>query len=418
MKRRILLLSALSMLVMTVNVTAGDWSTWRGPNGNGIIENVEWNPKAIENPKIVWETQLGLGYSAVAVKDNRLYTMGNVGTVTGNANTGTDIIYCFDAQTGKEIWRYTYRCHTSERWPGPTATPVLDGDRLYTICDDTGDIYCLNADNGNIIWKRNVVEEFGTVPPYDGVGYSGSPVIEGNMIILNLNTAGIALNKMSGETIWASGSGRCSFSTPVMFNDGPQRKIALFGARKFFVLDITTGKIEGSFPWETNCNENTADPIVFNGKVFISSAYGQGCALLRLTDTNPQLVWKNMEMSNQFNSDVFLDGYVYGIDGERPRCSLKCMDFETGKVMWSEKMPFGQIVSVNGKLVVLDEEGRLHIAEASPESYQEIASGLVQRVASRGSGRTRKYWWTNPVLVDGYLYARSDKGDLVCLDMR
>jgi outer membrane protein assembly factor BamB len=410
------LICGLLLVLSTFSVytaVAGDWGKWRGPNGDGVVDDHEWNPLALAgSPKIVWKTQLGLGYSAVAVQENRLYTMGNVAKGT----SGKDIVYCLNAINGEEIWRYVYSCKTSERWPGPTATPVLDDNRLYTLSDDTGDFHCLNADNGKILWKRNVVSEFGTVPPYDGVGYSGSAYVEGNLILLNLNTAGVALDKKTGRTVWASAPGRCSFSTPVVFNRGSQRKMALFGAEKFFILNIQTGKVEGLYDWKTNCNENTSDPIIVGDKVFISSAYGMGCALLQMTESNPELIWKNREMSNQFTSSVYLDGYVYGFDGERPRCSLKSIAFETGKVMWSEKMPFGSLIAADNKLIILDEDGFLHVAQASPAAYKEIAKGQIPFI--QGSGKNRKFWWTNPVLANGYLYVRSDKGDLICLDVR
>jgi len=412
-----MLIPLFILMMISITVTAGDWTKWRGPNGNGIIHNVNWNPQALAgNPKILWQTQLGQGYSSVAVKGNRLYAIGNKDL---GPTAGEDIVYCFDAKTGKEIWRFTYPCKTSRQWPGSSATPVLDGNRLYTLCDDTGDLHCLNAQNGHVIWKRNVVVDFGTIPPYDGVGYSGSAMIEGNLALFNLNTSGIALNKLTGEIVWASPSGRCSFSTPVIFNKESQRKMALFGAKKFFVVDISTGKVEGSYDWDTNANENTADPIVDNDKVFISSAYGKGCALLQLTDGDPKLIWQNMELSNQFTSDIYIDGHIYGIDGERPRCTLKCVEYATGKVKWSHKMPFSYLIAANGQLIVLDEDGVLHIADATPDGYNEIVSASVQYTpgGQKSRGRNRKYWWTNPVLANGYLYARSDKGDLICLDV-
>ena len=162
-------------------IYANDWPRWRGPNGNGIVNNTDWDPLALAgNPKIVWETNLGLGYSSVAVKNERLFAMGNKEIISGTDTVGVDIIYCFHAKTGKEIWRFSYPCRTDNTWPGPTASPVLDGDLLYTLSDDTGDLFCLNAENGQIRWKINVVTEFGAEPPYDGVGYAGSPYIEGD----------------------------------------------------------------------------------------------------------------------------------------------------------------------------------------------------------------------------------------------
>ena len=129
------------------------------------------------------------------------------------------------------------------------------------------------------------------------------------------------------------------------------------------------------------------DPIIVGDKVFISSAYGMGCALLKMSKNKLDLVWKNMEMSNQFTCSVYLDGYVYGYDGERPRCSLKCIEYETGKEMWSQRMPFGSLIVANGKLIVQDEDGVVHIAEATPDGYQEISSSHVQNVPANQRGR-------------------------------
>ena len=421
--RKTIVLAVCILPWIGLNAAQGtDWTKWRGPNGNGIVNDAKWDPQAISgSPKIVWDANLGLGYSAVAVKGDRLYAMGNVEKNSNGITTGTDIIYCFHARTGEELWRYTYPCRTDDVWPGPSASPVVDEDRLYTICDDTGDLFCLNALTGKVIWKRNVVKEFGTVPPYDGVGYAGSACVEGDLVLYNLNTAGIALNKYTGKTVWASQSGRCSFSTPVVFDHQSKRKVALFGAKSLFILDVSTGKVLSSYPWKTNCNENTADPIIDGNRIFISSAYGMGCALFNMNGHHLDLVWKHNDLNNQFTSNIYINGYVYGINEERShRNAFKCIELNTGKVMWSQNMEFGSLIAADNKLLFLDEKGMLFIVEATHKGYNEIASGKVFiNAPSRGKGRNRNrsYWWTNPVLVNGYLYVRSDKGYLVCLDM-
>ncbi|MCK5146295.1 PQQ-binding-like beta-propeller repeat protein [bacterium] len=413
----------ICLILLQGTAMASDWTRWRGPNGNGIVYDANWNPKAIAgSPRIAWETKLGLGYSAVAVKGSRLYAIGNQEIINGNDTSGTDIIYCLDSKDGHELWRFTYPCRTDDVWPGPTASPVIDGDRLYTISDDTGDLYCLNALNGHLLWHRNVVEDFGTIPPYDGVGYSGSPLIEGDLLLLNLNKSGIAFNKMNGNTVWASEPARCSFSTPVIFELNGKRKMANFAGKKLYIQEIATGIIESSYGWETSCNENTADPIIDGDQIFIASAYGKGCILLNMKDNALEKVWQNMELRNQFTCNVYLDGYIYGIDDARSRRNhLKCIEYKTGKLMWSQPMEFGSLIIADKKLIVLDEKGSLFVAEASPDSYKEIAKGkILLKSPAKGKGRNSKhtYWWTNPVLVDGYLYVRSDKGDLLCLDVR
>ena len=418
MKRMMRIGMGLS-LVLAGLAPAQDWPTWRGPNRNGIVEQAQWNPQSlVGEPKVLWEKAIGLGYSAVAVQGDRVYAVGN----NGQTESGKDVVYCLDAGSGHEIWTYAYTCVTDNLWPGPSATPVVDDDKLYTICDDTGELFCLNVSKGRLLWKVDMVETYGCTPPYDGVGYSGSPVIEGDLIVLNMNSAGIALNKKTGQKVWASAPGRCSFSTPVIFTQGAKKKVALFGADYLFILDLATGRIDGKHPWKTNCNENSADPIVFQDKVFVSSCYGVGGGLMRLGNGDPIPVWKSMALSNLFGSSIYRDGYLYGIDGERRRNALKCVEAETGEVRWSEKVDFGSFIAVNGQLVFLSETGELRVVEAVPEKYIERARSRVRRTLPQnlqGRGRMRDvFWWTTPVLAHGRLYLRSDKGHLLCLDVR
>jgi len=417
-----LLFIILTILLINSVLFPGDWTKWRGEKGLGIIDDKNWNPEIFnEDPKITWETNVGLGYSAVAVKGNKLYTMGNNVIINNGDSSEVDVIFCLDANTGKEIWRYAYPVVTDNSWPGPSSTPVIDDNRLYTIGDDTGDLYCFNTENGAVIWHINVVEKFQTIPPYDGVGYSGSPIIEGDMLIMNLNKSGITLNKFTGETIWESPSGRCSFSTPVIFKKDGIKKIALFGGEEFFVLNLKTGEVEGSIKWATNCNENSADPLICpDDKVFISSCYGMGGAMLQLTDHNPEIIWKSDILKSLFSSNVFIDGYIYGIDDTRKKNSFKCIEYKTGKEMWKKRIDFGSFIVANNKIILLTEDSDIYVFEVNPNEYKEISKNKIYKTPKPRVHRKndrQAFWWTSPVLVNGRLYIRSDKGHLTCLQM-
>ena len=81
--------------------TAYDWPRWRGPNGDGISMETDWNPEALAGgPKILWKADIGSGYSNVAIEDNRLYTMGR--------KEGKNQVLCLNAKTGRKIWRYSF----------------------------------------------------------------------------------------------------------------------------------------------------------------------------------------------------------------------------------------------------------------------------------------------------------------------
>ena len=178
--RHVLIVGAITLILASCaksTVSQGfDWPQWRGPTGNGVSTETEWNPKALENgPNVVRRTNIGSGYSNVAVKGNRLYAIGNIGE--GNA------IFCFNAETGKKYWHSPFKSNGAS----PQSTPTIDGDFLYALSAD-GFLLCLKTKNGKIQWQRNIVEEFQVRAPF--YGFAGSPVIEGDLIILTSNTFG------------------------------------------------------------------------------------------------------------------------------------------------------------------------------------------------------------------------------------
>jgi len=188
-----LILTALFFLLILGNCGIGKkvdeagWPRWRGPDGNGISTETNWDPEALAGgAKILWKADVGVGYSSVAIKDNRLYTMGLKG------------VHCLNAETGKEIWQHSYE---SIGEVGPQSTPTIDGKFVYALSKE-GILLCLKAKNGKLQWKKDLVSEYDVVKPF--YEFAGSPVIEGDLIILTANTSGLALNKNTGQKVWDS----------------------------------------------------------------------------------------------------------------------------------------------------------------------------------------------------------------------
>jgi outer membrane protein assembly factor BamB len=377
----------------------GDWPRWRGPRSDGISTETDWDPAALsKGPRILWRTNVGLGYSAVAIAADRLYTMGNV--------KGQDTVSCLNARTGREIWSYSYPAR-SMQYPGPRATPTIDGDSVYTLSSD-GQLICLSADAGLLRWRRNIAADFDAQAP--NWGFAGSPVVEGDLLILNAGVSGLALDKESGKTVWRSGAGTAGYATPVLYTRNRTRYAAIFGRRAIYGVEAQTGRVAWSYPWVTSNDVNAADPLVFGDRVFISSNYGAGSALLDISGRQPKLLWKNGRMNSHFSSFVLIDGFIYGNDGFAGRSSgtFRCLDAESGREMWAEGLGFGSLTAADGKLILLTERGDLHIAEATSSRYQEIA---------RAGSVLSSSCWTPPVLCDGRIYLRNHRGELVCLDM-
>lgn len=375
----------------------GDWTHWRGPNHNGITAESDWNPQALNGePRIKWKTDVGTGYSSVSVKGDRLFTMGNM--------DGRDSVICLDVNTGKEKWRHTYPCKRGS-YAGPRATPVLDGGLVYTISREA-QVFCLGETDGKVKWSRELKKEMRVGIPRWGI--AGSARIKDKIAFFNAGKAGVALNKATGETVWSNAPGTGGYSTPVLFTAGGKPAIALFGEKHALAVDAATGRKLWQHPWETRYDVNAADTVVSGNKVFISSGYGRGCALLDTTTGGPRVAWEHKQMRNHFSTSILHEGHLYGIDGNAGKGTLRCLDFGTGKERWSKDLGFGSLILAGTKLVVLNEKGMLFIAEATPSGYKEFSSGQVLK---------KKVCWTPPALCRGMIFCRNSPGTVVCVNV-
>jgi len=387
-----------AVLVWTVpfRVSALDWYRWRGPDANGISKETGWSIAwPIEGPKQLWKANVGTGFSSVSVSKGRVYTVGN--------KEKQDTVYCFDANTGAVLWKHPYAAPLDSKYyeGGPSATPTVDGDRVYTL-SKRGQVFCFDASTGKVAWSKDLAKELGVKTPT--WGFAGSPLVEGNLVIVNLGGAGTALDKATAKVMWTSGKEEAGYSTPVPFNSGGERCAALFLAESVAAVRIKDGREIWRQTWKTSHDVNAADPITDDNNVFISSGYNRGAALLKINAGRPTVAWENKNMRNHFNSCVLLDGQLYGFD----ESELKCVEFQTGKAKWTERsLGKGSLMAADGKLIVLGEKGELVVVEATAVSFKPLSRAQV----------LGGLCWSPPVLSNGRIYCRNAKGDLVCLDV-
>jgi outer membrane protein assembly factor BamB len=260
-----------------------------------------------------------------------------------------------------------------------------------------------------VIWKKNLAAEIGAAVPT--WGFASSPFVAGNLLLLNVGTAGTAVDKTTGKTIWTSGTGAAGYSTPVPATFDGQAAVVLMAKDAVVGLDFTNGRALWRFPWKAAFDINVADTVVAGQKVFVSSSYKNDCALLQVKEGAVEVLWQNKELANQINSSVLIGGFLYGVDGPAgpmPNAAMKCVDFQTGAVKWTDKeLGGGSFMVAAGKFIALSDKGELMTAEVSPEGFKPISR--VQVLGGR--------CWTVPVLANGRIYCRSAKGDLVCLDV-
>ena len=388
-----------------------EWPRWRGPNGDGISMETDWDPEALAGgPKILWKTNVGMGFSNIAIKGKYIYTMGH------NNREKEDSVYCLNVDSGEEIWRYSYTSKMGSS--GAQTTPTIDGKFLYTLSVD-GQIFCFKSKNGKVRWKKDLVNDLKSLE--SEYGFATSPVVEGDLVILNAKTSGIALNKKTGDKIWEGEVNTDTiaryFATPVIYDHDEQRYVLLFSDSGLFSMDIETGGLLWFYEWTQIGAPNVADPVVFDNKVFLSHSEANAqCVLLDIKGNVPSLLWQNENMRNHVSTSIFIDGYLYGVDGNYfsniKDCSIRCIDSENGGVMWEKEMRGASLIAADGKLIILEDDGTLHIAEATPSAYQEISSCDVLE----GEKKIRRFW-TPPVLYKGKIYCRNLAGDLVCIDV-
>jgi outer membrane protein assembly factor BamB len=406
--RPFLLLAAIFVGAYAINQPVGwaeevDWYRWRGPDLNGVSRETGWlGAWSKEGPPQLWKAAVGIGFSSVSVSQGRVYTIGHAG--------GQDTVFCFDATAGKLLWKHAYVCALDDKYyeGGPGSTPTVDGDRVYSL-SKRGQLFCFDSASGRVLWQKNVMEELGVLKPE--WGFAASPLVDANRLILNLGTAGTAIDKMTGKIMWTSGREAAGYATAVPWTGDGQRRALIFAGKALVAVKLQDGGEVWRLPWVTRWNINAADPILVGNQVFVST-FDQGGALLQMRAGPPAEVWRSKSMRNHFNGCVATKGYLYGVDGDTDRSTppeLRCLSLKDGQVQWSHKgLGLGSLMVADDKLIILSDKGELVIAEASPSAFKPLARAQVL------GGKC----WTVPVLSHGKIYCRNARGDLVCVDAR
>nr|NQU91709.1 PQQ-like beta-propeller repeat protein [Bacteroidota bacterium] len=399
MKKTIFIIAAF-LSILTSTLTAQEWSYWRGPNRNGITDDTSWSYAALDGkPNILWQTNVGNGYSSVTIYGDRLFTMGHQNT--------TNTVYCINTQDGKELWKFEFDCTERTHW-GALSTPVYEENFVYVI-GRNGLAFCLDAISGKQIWHTDIVAEFDAEKPK--YGFSGSPVVEGELVILNAGKSGIALNKKSGKKVWGIGNGKAGYATPVIYTYKETKCAMVFSHRCLNAVDISDGNLLWSFPWVFNDGADSPDPVVVGHRVFISTAYRNGATMIDFKDNTPVQKWFKKDIQNEFGSSIYLDGYLYVPNGDtrHKTAYLKCIDFTTGEEMWCKDTGHCSFIYIDNKLILLNQWGQLTVMEVSEKGSQDLATSKI--VETSDDIRC----WTAPVLADGKLYVRTNTGELVCV---
>ncbi|MDD6081173.1 MAG: PQQ-binding-like beta-propeller repeat protein [bacterium] len=383
---------------------------WRGPERNGVYPESgllkEW---PAEGPQLLWETMdAGKGYSSPVIVGDRLY-------ITGMNEDETQEIFSAYTLDGKKVYQTAYSAPWNDTYPETRTTPAIDGDKAYVI-SGSGDVVCLNIQDGKIVWKVEAGKVYGRKT--GNWGTSECPLVFDNKVIYTPagdQTTMVALNKENGELIWKTTSfgDIGAYVSPLLINYKGKRQIVGSTAKHIFGVNPESGEIEWSFgewgpsdrdaKWP-NIAPNT--PIFKDGKLFFCHGYNINGVMLQLADDlkSVSVVWRTDVLDTHHGGYVEVNGIIYGSNWINNNQGNWCaIDWNTGKAgyetAWAGGKGKGSIIAADGMLYCYDERrGAVALVKPDPTKFDIVSEFRI----TKGVGPH----WAHPVIVNGVLYIR------------
>lgn len=327
-----------------------------------------------------------------------------------------EVVIALAADTGKTIWEHKYDAPTAgmnyEEGLGPHSTPLLVGDRLFTV-GAIGMFYALDKRTGKVLWFHDLWKEYhGTKMDR---GYSCSPLLYKNTIILTLGGEGqtlIAFNPNDGSVAWKNQTLDMSPASPIIINVDGQDQLIAFMGKVIAGIDPNNGELLWTHPHVTDWGLNISTPVWGNDNLlFISSAYNGGSRVLKLTQaggkTTVNELWFHRRLRVHHGTAIRIGDYVYASSGDFGPAFFSAVNVKTGEIGFQDRsFPKTSFLYADGKLIMLDEDGNLVLATASPTGLKVISKvSLMKNLA-----------WTVPTLVGTKLYVR-DRQTIAALDL-
>ncbi len=399
---------ALSAFLFTLSTaTAADWPQWLGPRRDGSSEEVVMPWK--QSPKILWKQPVGEGHSAPVVAVGKVFVFSKV------ADKDDEQVEAFDAVTGKRIWRQICQRGNFKGLygNGPRGTPAVDNGKVYTF-GITGVLTCLDAADGARLWQVDTLKQYQAANLFFGV--SGSPLVEGDRVLVNVGGKGasiVAFDKNTGQETWKTLDDKASYSSPIAIGADDNRQLVFLTAKGLVGIAPKNGSLLWQFPFQDALFESSTTPVLA-GEILIGSSITLGCVGLKLDGTKVSKIWLDDTLTCYFSTPVSVaKKHVYLVTGNliNKQASLHCMEAATGKTLWTRKDKVGEfhaslLRTGDNKLLLLEEAGNLVLVDPDPKEYRELARAKI-------CGNT----WAHPALANGRLYVRDNK-DLVCAELK
>ena len=405
----ILGLALAAAATVAIAEPAEQWTQWGGPHRDFQAPSAELADQWPESgPPELWSRDLGEGYSTILVEEGRLYTMYRTGD--------KEAVIALDAKTGKTVWEHRYDSqpqegHVHQFGDGPRATPLIVGDHIYTI-GIAGVMHCLKKKDGAVVWSHDLWKDFGG--NLLNHGYSSSPVEYGDTVIALVGGKGqsiVAFNKQDGKVVWKSLDFENSYSAPQILTLDGEEQLVTFMAEDLIGVDPKNGDLKWRYPIANQYKQNINMPVQMDDNHLFVSSLQVGSRGLKVTQkdgkTEVEEVWSTRKIQFYHVTTVRQGDWIFGSTGGGAPNFMSAINGKTGEIGWRERgFAKANCVGADGKLILLDENGQLYLATATPEKLEVHSSAeILEKVA-----------WTTPTIVGKTLYVR-DKKRLLALSV-